>query len=69
VPFPHLFVARGLLPDRLIRSHAKIYIGPRRRRAFDRYRKLRPHLEEAVPLTRVAAEAGLPLRTAQRWVS
>jgi putative transposase len=43
--------------------------GPRRRRAFDRYRKLRPHLEEAVPLTRVAAEAGLPLRTAQRWVS
>ena len=42
---------------------------PRRRRAFDRYRKLRPHLEQAVPLTRVAAEAGLPLRTAQRWVS
>jgi putative transposase len=26
-------------------------------------------LEEAAPLTRVAAEAGLPLRTAQRWVS
>src|SRR5438445_8186447 len=43
--------------------------GPLRRRAFDRYRKLRPHLEEAIPLTRVAAEAGLPLRTAQRWVS
>jgi putative transposase len=42
---------------------------PRRRRAFDRYRKLRPHLEHAVPLKRVAAEAGLPLRTAQRWVS
>ena len=41
----------------------------RRRRAFDRYRKLRPHLEQDVPLTRVAAEAGLPLRTAQRWVS
>ena len=41
----------------------------RRRLAFDRYRKLRPHLEQDVPLTRVAAEAGLPLRTAQRWVS
>jgi hypothetical protein len=27
------------------------------------------HLEQCVPLTRVAAEAGLPLRTAQRWVS
>jgi putative transposase len=41
----------------------------RRRRAFNRYRKLRPHLEQDVPLIRVAAEAGLPLRTAQRWVS
>ena len=41
----------------------------RRRRAFDRYLKLRPHLEQDVSLTRVAAEAGLPLRTAQRWVS
>lgn len=41
----------------------------RRRRALDRYNKLRPHLEADVPLKRVAAESGVPLRTAQRWVS
>jgi putative transposase len=40
-----------------------------RRRAFNRYWKLRSHLEQDVTLTRVAAEAGVPLRTAQRWVS
>lgn len=41
----------------------------RLRRALDRYGKLRPHLEQDVPLARVAAQAGMPLRTAQRWVS
>src|SRR5208337_2861904 len=40
-----------------------------RRRAFDRYGKIRLHLERDVPLARVAREAALPLRTAQRWVS
>ena len=40
-----------------------------RERALDRYRKLRPHLEQDAPLARVAREASLPLRTAQRWVS
>ena len=40
-----------------------------RERALDRYRKLQPHLEENVPLARVAKESSLPLRTAQRWVS
>jgi putative transposase len=40
-----------------------------RRRAMGCYRQLRPHLEHDVPLTRVAKEAGLPLRTLQRWVS
>ena len=40
-----------------------------RQRAFDRYQKLRPHLEQDAPLARVAREASLPLRTAQRWVS
>ena len=39
-----------------------------RRRAFNRYRKLRSHLEQDVPLTRVAAEAGVPLRTANAVV-
>src|SRR5271166_4068402 len=40
-----------------------------RQRAFDRYQALRPHLEQDVPLARVAREASLPLRTAQDWVS
>lgn len=40
-----------------------------RRRAIERYDKLRPHLERNVPLKRVAEESGVPLRTAQRWVS
>lgn len=40
-----------------------------RQRAFDRYRTLQPHLEKGVPLALVAAEASLPFRTAQRWVS
>ena len=37
--------------------------------AFGRYQALRPHLEQDVPLARVAADASMPLRTAQRWVS
>ena len=40
-----------------------------RQRAFDRYQTLRPHLEQDVPLARVAAEASMPMRTAQHWVS
>jgi putative transposase len=36
--------------------------------AFARYQQLRPHLEDGAPLPRVAREAGLPLRTADRWV-
>src|SRR5271157_521059 len=40
-----------------------------RQRAFERYQTLRPHLEQDVPLARVAMEATLPLRTAQDWVS
>ena len=37
--------------------------------ALDRFNLLRPHLEEGVPLTQVAEEAQIPLRTAQRWVA
>ncbi len=37
--------------------------------ALARYQVLRPALEEAVPLARLAREAGIPLRTAQRWVA
>jgi putative transposase len=39
-----------------------------RERALDRFRLLRPHLEEGVPLTRLAQAEGIVLRTAQRWL-
>jgi putative transposase len=38
-----------------------------RQRAMARFAVLQPHLERDVPLTRAAADAGVPLRTAQRW--
>jgi putative transposase len=38
-------------------------------RAMTRFAILRPHLEEGVPLTRAAREAGVPSRTAQRWLA
>src|SRR3954470_16409401 len=37
-----------------------------RQRAMARFAVLQPHLERDVPLTRAAADAGTPLRTAQR---
>ncbi|MGY1961491.1 Mu transposase C-terminal domain-containing protein [Nocardia gipuzkoensis] len=39
-----------------------------RRQAMSRFEVLRPHLEDDVPLTSTAAAAGVPLRTAQRWL-
>jgi putative transposase len=36
--------------------------------ALARFRLLRPHLEEHVPLARLARDQGIPLRTARRWV-
>jgi putative transposase len=36
--------------------------------AVTRFRQLRPFLEDGVPLTAVAREAGVPLGTAKRWV-
>ena len=41
----------------------------RHRQALTRLAVLRPHIEDGVPLTRTAAEAGIPLRTAQRWLT
>ena len=41
----------------------------RRREAMARLAALRPTLENEAPLTRAAAEAGVPLRTAQRWLA
>lgn len=40
-----------------------------RQSALERFRLLQPHLEEGKALTLVAREAGIPYRTAQRWVS
>lgn len=33
-----------------------------------RWQVLAPHLQDGVPLTRACAEAGIPLRTARRWL-
>lgn len=41
----------------------------RHRQALARLAVLQPHIEHDVPLTRVAAEAGVALRTAQRWLA
>jgi len=40
-----------------------------RKLALDRFRLLQPDLEDDRPLKAVAAAAGIPFRTAQRWVS
>lgn len=38
----------------------------RRKQAVIRFAVLRPCLEDGVPLTRAASEAGIPVRTAER---
>lgn len=40
-----------------------------RKLALERFRMLQPHLEDDRPLKAVAAAAGIPFGTAQRWVS
>jgi putative transposase len=40
-----------------------------RARVMARFAVLRPHLEEGVPLTRAAGQAGVSPRTAQRWLA
>ena len=39
-----------------------------RSRALARFQVIRPFLEDGVPLTQIAREQGLVLRTARRWV-
>jgi putative transposase len=41
----------------------------RRKQAMVRFAMLRPYLEEGVPLTRAAGDAGVPVRTAERWLA
>jgi len=40
-----------------------------RKLALNRFRLLQPHLEDNRPLKAVAAAAGIPFRSAQRWVA
>lgn len=40
-----------------------------RKLALDRFHLLQPHLEDDRPLKVIAAAAGIPFRTAQRWAS
>jgi hypothetical protein len=40
-----------------------------RRKAMECFAVLRPHLEDGVPLLRAARDAGIPFRTAQRWLA
>jgi putative transposase len=40
-----------------------------RAEAHRRWLVLRPHLDDGVPLTRVAAQSGIPHRTLQRWLA
>jgi putative transposase len=41
----------------------------RREQAMARFAVLRPSLEEGVPLARAAGGAGVPIRTAERWLA
>jgi putative transposase len=40
-----------------------------RHQAMARFAVLQPHLENGVPLTRAAAQADIPIRTARRWLA
>ncbi len=42
---------------------------PQREQAMARFAVLRPHLEDGVPLARAAGDAGVAVRTAQRWLA
>ncbi len=43
--------------------------GTQRSRALERFRLLRPHLQEGVPLSEIAREQGVTQRTLERWVA
>jgi putative transposase len=40
-----------------------------RQEAMARFAVLRPHLNDGVPLSEAACDAGVPLRSAQRWLA
>ena len=51
------------------KSHLSELPESSRTECWERYQILRPHLEDGVPLKRVASLADIPFRTAQRWVA
>lgn len=59
---------RGLIPTPSSRSLAEVPEAGRVA-ALHRWQILRPHLEEGVSLPRAADQAGVRLRTAQRWLA
>ena len=40
-----------------------------RQQAMARFAVLRPHLNEDIPLSEAARDAGVPLRSVQRWLA
>src|ERR1700752_1408710 len=48
---------------------AAVLDGEQRQLAMTRFAVLQPHLEEEVPLARAAEHAGVPIRTAERWLA
>ena len=48
---------------------AAVLDGEQRQLAMTRFAVLQPHLEEEVPLARTAEHAGVPIRTAERWLA
>lgn len=60
-----LNIARDQKPP----STAAVLDGEQRQLAMTRFAVLQPHLEEEVPLARAAEHAGVPIRTAERWLA
>ena len=56
-------------PPRLRRTRLAELPPARREEALRRWTVLRPHLEDGVSLPAAIAEAGIPLRTAERWLA
>ena len=56
------------MQDRAVSSFAALD-EQQRKQAMDRFAMLRSHLEDDVPLTCAASEAGVPIRTAERWLA
>lgn len=59
---------RAARSNRGVRARFDVRARPGQGQAMRRFQVLLPHLHDGVPLARAAAEADVPLRTAQRWL-